>query len=398
VRATARAADERNLAQPRERQGDAERACGAAEPPRRPARVVEEVRHRVNDAAMDELAVRVGDSERWAVDARLQAAVGDGLLSLPEYEQRSGAVWAARTRGELEAVSRDLPLPAPAPVPERAPATGKGRPRARRLLAVMSGDRLSGPLAPGQRVEAYALMGGAVVDLQRDDLPARIDVHAVAVMGGIEVLVPRGVEVHLSGLSLMGGRETSVDPPRPGAPVVTVQGFALMGAIEVKHGKEVTREAEEAVPPGASATLDMQKADAAAFPASSGSTAVEPHPGHRRRGRRLLLAAGLAALVLGGARADAVSVFGSTTAHAENYEHVRTATMFGSTTVIVPDDVQVDTGGVMVFGSTDCEAACGPHADSKGTIEIRNFGAFGSVEVLTQSEYDAQQAADAADD
>ena len=29
--------------------------------------------------------MRVGDAERWAVDARLQQAVGDGVLTLPEY-------------------------------------------------------------------------------------------------------------------------------------------------------------------------------------------------------------------------------------------------------------------------------------------------------------------------
>ena len=352
---------------------------------------------------MDELAVRVGDAERWAVDARLQAAVGDGLLTLPEYEERSGAVWAARTRGELEAVTRDLPLPLPPPVAAPAVPPSGRRLRPRRILALMSGDTLSGPLAPGQRVEAYALMGGAVVDLQRDDLPERVDVHAVAVMGGIEVLVPRGVEVHVSGLSVMGGRDTSVDVPRPGAPVVHVQAYALMGAVEVKHGRGVGHGPQQAaVPQPRSVSLEKPQA---APPSAHGSAVVGHRPVHRgpRRGGRLLAALGLAALAFGGAQAlgaDNVSVFGSSVMFAQSGDDVRTGLLFGSATVVVPDDAQVNTGGLVVFGSTECSrAACGPRADPVvDEVTVRTGGAFGSVEVLTASEYEAELAEEAAED
>ena len=350
---------------------------------------------------MDELALRVGDAQRWAVDARLQAAVGEGLLTLPEYEERSGAVWVARTRGELDAVTRDLPLPPPAAQPVVPPA-GR-RPRARRTLALMSGDTLSGPVAPGQHVEAYALMGGAVVDLQREDLPERVDVHAVAVMGGIEVLVPRGVEVQLSGLSVMGGRDKRLDPPRPGAPVVHLRAYALMGAVEVKHGNEVEHgQAAAGATPGA-VSLDKPHAG------HTGHGSLPVASAHRpRRGSRLLAGLGLAALAYGGlqvAGGDAVSVFGSSVEHVRPGQHVSTAVLFGSTTVVVPDDVQTDTRGGVLFGSTDCtQQACSPAAPLAETVQVRVLGGFGSVEVLTEAEYadrqredDAEDAADDAD-
>jgi hypothetical protein len=41
----------------------------------------------------------------------------------------------------------------------------------------MSEDRLSGALAPGQQVQGYAVMGKAVVDLRRDDLPRHVEVQ-----------------------------------------------------------------------------------------------------------------------------------------------------------------------------------------------------------------------------
>ena len=321
---------------------------------------------------MDELALRVGDTERWAVDARLQQAVGDGLITLAEYEERAGEVWAARTRADLEAVSRDLPAaPAPVPVPVAAPATP---PRTRRTLAVMGGDELRGPVAPGQGLEAYAVMGGALVDLRREDLPAEVHVRAVAVMGGVEVLVPRGVEVHLSGLSVMAGRELKVDPPRPGAPVVHVDAYALMGGVVVEHGKNSER-------------VDAPVPREGVAVAAGGSVAV-PHRGHRR-GRGLSRAAGLAlvagALVGVGSAVDDVSVFGSQVVRAGDAGR-DVGVLFGSMTVVVPDGAPVDSGGLVVFGSTDCDTAC-----SGNGPRVRSYGAFGSVEVVTQSEYDAQR-------
>ncbi|MCV2491160.1 DUF1707 domain-containing protein [Geodermatophilus sp. YIM 151500] len=60
---------------------------------------------------------RVSDVERAAVQERLRRAVGDGQLDLAEFDQRVATAWAARTRGELTAVTRDLPEPPTAPPP-----------------------------------------------------------------------------------------------------------------------------------------------------------------------------------------------------------------------------------------------------------------------------------------
>ncbi|WP_448641862.1 DUF1707 SHOCT-like domain-containing protein [Geodermatophilus sp. URMC 63] len=61
--------------------------------------------------------LRVSDVERTAVQEHLRRAVGHGQLDLHEFDQRVQAVWAARTRGELDRVTRDLPEPPPPPPP-----------------------------------------------------------------------------------------------------------------------------------------------------------------------------------------------------------------------------------------------------------------------------------------
>ena len=59
--------------------------------------------------------LRVSDVERAAVQERLRRAVGDGQLDLHEFDTRVQSAWAARTRGELARVTRDLPEPPPEP-------------------------------------------------------------------------------------------------------------------------------------------------------------------------------------------------------------------------------------------------------------------------------------------
>jgi hypothetical protein len=61
--------------------------------------------------------MRVSDVERAAVQERLRQAVGDGQLDLHDFDSRVQSVWAARTRGELARVTRDLPEPPPPPPP-----------------------------------------------------------------------------------------------------------------------------------------------------------------------------------------------------------------------------------------------------------------------------------------
>lgn len=58
--------------------------------------------------------VRVSDAERALVETRLRRAVEVGQLELREFDERAALTWAARTRGDLDAVTADLgPLPSP---------------------------------------------------------------------------------------------------------------------------------------------------------------------------------------------------------------------------------------------------------------------------------------------
>ncbi len=324
---------------------------------------------------MDELGIRIGDTERWAVDARLQQAVGDGQITLAEYEQRTGAVWQSRTRDDLDATTRDLAAPTAA-TPVGPPTPGR-RPRTRRALAVLSGDELAGPVAAGQGTEAYAVLGSGLIDLRRADLPTDVRVRAVAVMGSVEVRVPRGVEVHLYGMSLMGSREMHLDPPRPGAPVVHLTSYAVMGAVVVGHGPAPDAQATGAV--------SLRKVGGLTAPASKGRAAAKQRR-HRRSHRGIVGVVALAAALFGAGSvvtADSAAVFGSRVVHVQVGEPRDVAVLFGSVTVVVPNDALVDDGGFIIFGSNDCKACDEPGSKR---VTVRGRGAFGSVQIETEAQ------------
>jgi hypothetical protein len=52
---------------------------------------------------------RASTAEREAVVRRLEHAVGEGRLTIAEFEERSKDAYAATTRGDLEKLTADLP-------------------------------------------------------------------------------------------------------------------------------------------------------------------------------------------------------------------------------------------------------------------------------------------------
>jgi hypothetical protein len=52
---------------------------------------------------------RASDAERQAVARRLERAFRDGRLTVVEFDERTRAAYAARTRRELDDLTEDLP-------------------------------------------------------------------------------------------------------------------------------------------------------------------------------------------------------------------------------------------------------------------------------------------------
>lgn len=186
--------------------------------------------------------LRAGDADRERVAARLREHLVAGRLTLDEFSQRVDAAYAARTFAELEALTRDLPETA-AP-----PAVSSRRTPTRWSVAVMSGVERKSRWRVPPETTAVAVMGSVELDLRKAEIETdEVQITAIAVMGAVEIIVPEGVDVDLTGFAFMGAKEESVaDVPRlPGAPLIRVRAFALMGAVEVSSKRSKSR----AIPP-----------------------------------------------------------------------------------------------------------------------------------------------------
>jgi hypothetical protein len=178
-------------------------------------------------------ARRASDAEREQAVATLRAGAEHGRLTFDELAQRTELAYDARTGAELEQLVADLP----ALDPEAEVAAARPRKQRRWNVAVLSGCERRGRWRPAPHSVALAVLGGVELDLRDATIEGdELVLTAIAILGAVEITVPEGVEVDVSGFALMGGNEheQGAAPIRPGTPVVRVRAFSLMGGTEVK--------------------------------------------------------------------------------------------------------------------------------------------------------------------
>jgi hypothetical protein len=85
----------------------------------------------VNPEPLPREQLRASDADRQAVVDKLRKAHDDGRLTLGEYDERLQQAYAARTYGDLQLITADLPAvqypPAPAVPPQLAAPTPQRR-------------------------------------------------------------------------------------------------------------------------------------------------------------------------------------------------------------------------------------------------------------------------------
>jgi hypothetical protein len=74
-------------------------------------------------------------------------------------------------------------------------------------------------------------------------------------MGGVNVIVPPGIDVVVSGFALMGGHDSNIPPQDlpPGVRRVHVRAYALMGGVSVRMRKRDRKALAATEPPSTDA-------------------------------------------------------------------------------------------------------------------------------------------------
>ncbi|HEY3142652.1 MAG TPA: DUF1707 domain-containing protein [Acidimicrobiales bacterium] len=186
---------------------------------------------------------RIGDAERQAVIDLLRHHTGQGRLTLDEFAERAGQVYAAKTHDELTEILSDLPegvRPATPSVVVPTPQVGSPATpaRRRRFVAIMSGSEARGPWRAPSKMTAMAFWGGVHIDLRNALIESsEVVITAWAIMGSVTVTVPPGIPVELDGMVVMGGNSNTVRNEKliPGAPLVRVRARGLWGGVTLRN-------------------------------------------------------------------------------------------------------------------------------------------------------------------
>lgn len=180
---------------------------------------------------------------------RLCRDFAEDAFDMDELERRLDLAHAATSVEQLDRLVAGLPARQRTPAPAKAPETRVARPSGGESVAPVPGHRFGvimsvfgstarrGSWHPPAHVVSTAIMGSVELDFREAVLAGpHTRVTAVALMGGIEIIVPPDVRVETSGIALLGGfdhDDTRPEPPPEDAPVLHVDGLALMGGVSV---------------------------------------------------------------------------------------------------------------------------------------------------------------------
>lgn len=186
--------------------------------------------------------------EREETITRLTDAFAADLIDVDEFEERVDKAHQASDIETLVSLRSDVSAP-----PDSGPevhrtalqpvskdvqeALVRAQPKAKWVLAILSGAERKGQWRVPKKLRVTTLMGGAVIDFREAIMtPGLTEISVMALMGGIEVIVPPTLAVECEGWGIAGTFESLdrfpvvADPERP---FLRIKGMAVAGAVEI---------------------------------------------------------------------------------------------------------------------------------------------------------------------
>lgn len=178
----------------------------------------------------------VSDAEREHVGQLLQRAVGQGRLTLDEFDTRMASAMAARTRGDLNVLVVDLAQPLGFPGTELAVRPGREELRLQGGVGDLS---RRGPWVVPPTVTVTGGIGDTVLDFSEAEFTSPVTtVEATLGVGDLTIVVPPGASVDLDEAHCSIGEvkdKVSRYRPEPGMPHIVVRGTVRVGDIKVMN-------------------------------------------------------------------------------------------------------------------------------------------------------------------
>lgn len=196
-----------------------------------------------------------------AIDALMEHFAND-VMDIDEFERRVDMAHKATTSDELKELLRDMPgsgdLPAvrddsssgDLTTPREFSITSSDQIEATQyVVAALGGTSRRGRWTPARKNYAVAVMGGAELDFREAVFGHGVtEVQVWALWGGVDIIVPPGINVESRGIALLGGFDHASDTASfddPSQPTLRITGVAVMAGVDVsvRYPGETARDA-----------------------------------------------------------------------------------------------------------------------------------------------------------
>lgn len=183
-----------------------------------------------SDQSLPTPSPRVADTDREVAVRRLQEAAADGRLELSELEERLEAVYSAKTRADLDAMTADLPVVRAPSIPDLDLKTKTGSLRKKGYWRVPS------------QINAECNSGSIKLDFtEAECFHHEVIIKVSARSGSVVLVVPHGWSVDLDQASSASGSVRNKIRERPGAPMLRVSGTVTSGVIKARYPRRSFR-------------------------------------------------------------------------------------------------------------------------------------------------------------
>lgn len=158
-----------------------------------------------------------------------------------ELEVRLENAHTASTKADLASIVADLPYfdPEGGTVGGRRVSniklnTGPVKESAS-LVAILSGSDRKGVWRPARRMNSFVFMGGMDLDFTEAEMPPGVtEINVFAMMGGLDIYVPPGMDVEMEGIPILGGIDNAARNAGGEGPTLRIRAVVIMGGIDVK--------------------------------------------------------------------------------------------------------------------------------------------------------------------
>lgn len=181
------------------------------------------------------------DNARNQIVEMLKEHYAHGHLDMTEFEEKLDIATKTQSVQELVSLVKGLPdLPVeetPVDVEGSVPLN-LGRVRdSEAMFAVLGAQTRKRTWRPPRNLTVVNVMAGTDLDYRKALIPpGESEISVFCVMGGVDIIVPPGVNVEVNGFGFMGAFDDRTSGHySEGAPTLRINGFALMGGVDIKE-------------------------------------------------------------------------------------------------------------------------------------------------------------------